>query len=614
MRAKFICLIAFVFLSFYVQAQEYNDYIGAGHHLNVTVTTSSNDQTTSGFNTISGQGMMPDMESASRFLAQSTLGADYETIEAMSQTSFSEWIEDQFNQPSFDFLTHLDDTLEPLGYAAYLAEGGDPDDFGTYGYFRLVWWESIMTGNDLLRDRMALALSEIFVISHESDLFDFTEGFADYYQLLYDQSFGNFRDLLYDVTMHPTMGSYLSHLNNPKADPTENRFPDENYAREIMQLFTIGLYELDQNGNRVLDANGDPIPTYDQNDIREFAKVFTGLGPGRWSRRVDPADSIQYGPIQFGDCLWCTDMTSPMKMFEDHHETEAKTLLSGITLPAGQTGMDDINAALDNVFNHPNVGPFIGRLLIQRLVKSNPTPEYIGRVAAAFNDNGQGVRGDMKAIIQAILLDPEARDCSWLDVVDHGMLREPLVRYTQTMRAFNAGNSTGRHYNFAWSFRENLQQMVLESPSVFNFFLPNYQPLGMIADLDLVAPEFQIFNSATSLSHVNAAHQWALWQYMADSPARFFYPDTSVVIPDHAYTSMDLSDEAAMVSQNWPVPANEVDEILDRVDLILCYGNMSDNTKAIIREALLDIGGSDVWIPRFAIYFTLISPDYSIMK
>ena len=607
-----VCLFSCSFI--HVHAQQYSDYVGAGHHLNVTVTTSDNDGTATGFNTVSGLGMMPDMESAARFLSQATLGADYETIDAVSQTSFSEWIDNQFLEPQFNFLTHLDDTLEVLGYNAHLAKGYDPEDFGTWGYFRLLWWESVMAGNDLLRDRMALALSEIFVISHESALFDFTEAFADYYDMLHEHSFGNFRDLLYDVTMHPAMGSYLSHLNNPKADPTENRFPDENYAREIMQLFSIGLYELNQNGSRVLDSNGDPIPTYGQSDIREFAKIFTGLGPRNWSRHVDPVDSLMYGPINFGDCLWCTDLTKPMKMYEDWHEPGSKTLLNGYTVPAGQTGMQDINAAIDHLFNHPNVGPFIGHLLIQRLVKSNPTPEYIERVSTAFNDNGSGVRGDMKAVIRAILLDPEARDCSWLEVADHGMLREPIVRYTHAVRAFNVSNSTGRHYNSSWSFGENIGQVPLESPSVFNFFLPNYQPLGPIADLDLVAPEFQIFNSATSLSHVNAAHEWALWEYIFDDVTDFFYPDTTAVVPDHAYSRMDLTDESALITQIWPANSSEVDLLIDRVNLILCYGNMSDNTRQIIKNTLMDVGGDESWLPRFAIYLTLISPDYSIMK
>lgn len=614
MKIKLFYLVVLVFLTVSLQAQQYDDYLGAGHHINVTVTTSSNDQTATGFNTISGLGMMPDMESAGRFLQQASLGADYETIDALSQMSLSAWIEDQFTQDDFDFLTHLDDTLAVYALDWHLAQGEDPDDFGIWSFFRPLWWESVMTGDDLLRDRIAFALSEIFVISSDSDLYDFTEGVTDYYDMLHNGAFGNFRDLLFDVTMHPTMGNYLSHLNNPKEDPSVNLFPDENYAREIMQLFTIGLYELNNDGTRVLDFNGDPIPTYGQDDIREMAKVFTGLGPQKWSRHVDPADSIMYGTIQFGDCLWCTDLTVPMKMFEDYHEPGAKTLLNGYTIPAGQTGMQDINQAIDLLFNHPNVGPFFGRFMIQRLVKSNPTPQYINRVANAFNDNGSGVRGDMKAIIKAVLLDPEARDCSWIDVADHGMLKEPIVRYTQTMRAFNASNSTGRHYNRAWSFITNLYQHPMESPSVFNFFLPDYQPLGPIADLDLVAPEFQLFNSASALSHVNASHHWGLWDYVFDEEPHYFYPDTTVTIPDHAYTGLDISDEMALITQHWPSSSVEIDALLDRLNLLLCYGNMSAHTREVIRASLIELGADDLWTARFGIYYTLMSPDYSVLK
>ncbi len=605
----------FCFLCLVVQGQQqYQDYIGNGHHLGVSVSTSSNLQASDGFNTVSGIGKMPDLESASRFLGQATLGADYETIEDLTQTGISQWIEEQFNEPAFPFLTHLDDTLTPAAYLSHVNAGENPADFGIWEYFRFVWWESIMTGNDLLRDRVTLALSEIFVISSRSDLYDYTEGVCDYYEMLHQNAFGNYRDLLYDVTMHPAMGNYLSHLNNPKSNPLANTFPDENYAREVMQLFSIGLYELNQDGSRKLDANGDFIPTYDNEDIREFAKIFTGLGAAKWSRHAIEEDTTNWGPVPFGACLWCTDLTLPMKMFEEEHEPGTKYLLNGQIVPTGQTAMEDINDAIDNLYNHPNVGPFIGKLLIQRLVKSNPSPEYIFRVAGAFNDNGSGVRGDLQAVIRAILLDPEARDCSWIDVMDHGMLREPIVRYTHAVRAFNASNSSGRFYNWAGYFEDEQLQHPMNSPSVFNFFLPDYQPLGMVADLDLVAPEFQIFNSATSLSYVNLNRAYFNWDYVFDDFVGW-YPDRNN--PPAGYqTSLDMSDEEGLITAPYGSVFldAEIEELIDRLDIILTHGNLSENTKQVIRDTA-DGLYADPWaITRFTAWIIMISPDYAVMK
>ena len=615
-------LTLFLLLLFFtanIQAQQYSDYLGVGHDIGITTTTSDNSGGSDGANTVNGLGLMPDAAAASRFLGQATFGSDYESIQALTQQGFTAWLDEQIESPpEFNFLTHLDDTLVPLALDGHLEFGFAEEDFGTWGFFRLLWFESIMKGNDLLRDRMAFALSQIFVISENSDLFDYNEGLADYYDILHTNAFGNFRDVLYEVSMHPTMGAYLSHLNNPKADPSVNRFPDENYAREIMQLFSIGLYELNNDGSRVLDASGNPIPSYGQDEIREFAKIFTGLGPRNWSRYVDPSDTIQYGPINFGDCLWCTDLTTSMKMFEDWHEPGPKELLNGYVVPAGQTGMEDINDAIDNIFNHQNVGPFIGRQLIQRFVKSNPTPEYIDRVATAFNDNGSGVRGDMGAVIRAILLDTEARDCSWIEVADHGKLREPLIRYTHYLRAFNAYNENDRFYNWAWWFRNELEQFPLHAPTVFNFYLPDYAPLGEIQDLDLVAPEFQIFNSATSLSHVNAGHVWMMWEYLTDEYLELHYTPDQVyteTVPEGAFTKVDLSDEMAIFTDDWVIhPPEQINAFLDRMDIILFQGTLTQQTRDVILEAMSDVYLNPEWRTRFLLYMVINSPNYSVQK
>jgi len=601
-------------------AQQYQDYIGSGHTVGVKVTTSSNYQSADGFNSINGTGFKPDLKAASRFLAHASLGANYQTINNVAQMGISNWLEDQFNKDQFNFLKHLTDTLEVAAYNQHLADGGVPDMFGTATFHRLIWWESIMKGDDLLRDRMALALGEIFVISEKSDLANYTEGFMAFHETLYDNAFGNFRDLLFEVTMQPSMGFYLSHINNLKADPAANRFPDENYAREVMQLFSIGLYELNNNGSRKKDGNGNYISTYDNTDISEFAKIFTGLSGNGWSRKHQTSQYYNGETYAFGENVHVTDLSQPMKMYEEWHQTGQKYLLNGKVVPAGQTGMKDINDAIDNLFFHPNVGPFIGRLLIQRLVKSNPSPEYINRVATAFNDNGNGVRGDMKAIIRAILMDSEARDCSWLEVPHHGMLKEPIVRYTHLLRAFNAYNDFGRFYNNAWIITSNgqsIEQHPMESPSVFNFFLPDYQPQGLVANAGRFAPEFQIFNSSTSIVYINLVQQLTIWTYIFDDYVKYF-PNHENVTEDRL-TKIDYSAEIALITdpQNPTVLSQDIDNLLERFDIILTHGNLSDGTKSIIKEALLEMG--TIWadserITRFAAYFIMISPDYAVLK
>jgi len=371
-------------------------------------------------------------QEAARLLTQSTFGPTFDLIDEVANIGLENWIREQY-----EIEPHL---LEPL-YLEFEEElGPEPEENELhYSLFRWTWWTRALAAEDVLRQRVAFALSEIFVISMETDeLFAHQQGVANYYDMLLRNAFGNFRDLLFEVTMHPCMGFYLSHLRNRKANPSENRFPDENYAREVMQLFSIGLFELNQDGTRKVDPDGNPIPTYGNDEIREFAKVFTGL--------TFSGSNISLDEFLYGEPVY----TEPMEMFEPEHQPSEKRLLHGTVLPIGQSGMDDINNAIDNLFNHPNVGPFIGRLLIQRLVKSNPSPQYISRVTAAFNDNGQGVRGDMKAVISAILLDEEARDISYFDDPTHGKLREPIVRYTHLLRAMQITSDDNRFRNMGW--------------------------------------------------------------------------------------------------------------------------------------------------------------------
>ena len=373
--------------------------------------------------------------------------------------------------------------------------------------------------------------------------------------------------------LHPAMGVFLSHLNNQKSDPINNTFPDENYAREVMQLFSIGLFELNPDGSEKTDASGDPIPTYDNDTIREFAKVFTGLSYGG-------------EPAFFGNRQ--PEFREPMAMFDFFHETGSQTVAERFHSARGQTGMEDIEDAIDNLFNHPNVGPFIGRQLIQRLVTSNPTPAYVERVARVFNGDATGVRGDMQAVIRAVLLDPEADTTG---DPQFGKLREPVVRFASMLRQFNAGSDddfisiSGHILEFV------TRQHPLSSPSVFNFFLPAHTPAGEIAAANLVAPEFQITNSGTIVGISNVIDAAVSADVVSDAPAPF-----SQVI-------LDMSDYVAI--------ADDVDALIDRLDIVLTYGTASSETRTAIRRIVANIDDMEFRV-RVAIYMFLISPDYAV--
>jgi uncharacterized protein (DUF1800 family) len=381
-------------------------------------------------------------KNAARFLAQATFGPTSDDIlNLVNLNDYDSWLETQ--------------AALPASYHLAKVKAAAPDGFDAQQARYPVWWEAVMDAEDQLRQRVAFALSEILVVSDKPDaLINHGNMLAAYYDILVSHAFGNFRDLLEAVTVSPAMGIYLSMLGN---ETSQNR-ADENYAREIMQLFTIGLVQLNQDGTPVLDNDGKQIPTYSQSDIANLAKVFTGWS---WDRpEYDP------GPIDG----WWPDlgrMEIPMKAFEDHHDPVSKTFL-GTTLPEGQTSRQDLDVAMDTLFNHPNIGPFIGRRLIQRLISSNPTNGYISRVAAVFNDNGFGVRGDLKAVVKTILLDPEARSDSMAESPDFGKLREPILRFSHLWRAFRVQDPIlMNHYDNLMS-----QHSALTAKSVFNFFRP----------------------------------------------------------------------------------------------------------------------------------------------
>jgi uncharacterized protein (DUF1800 family) len=600
MKRLFLLFLCSLLFHFFTLAQVYTDYIGGGHSQGITVTTSDNlqedgwNEVAAGEHTLSGAGLEGRLVDASRFLAQATFGVPQSVVEAVAQMDFEDWISQQAELPPAYLLPTLIETYN-LAKQIYVDNGGYavnyPDNPDTE-HVDYAWWQLNMTNEDLLRQRVAFALSEIFVVSTHSDLEDRGEALADYYDVLIQHALGNYKDLLLDITLHPSMGVYLSHLNNPRSFPEYNIHPDQNYAREVMQLFSIGLFELNQDGSRKTDEEGNFIPTYDNEDIKELAKVFTGLGAGGVITQED------IYPPQFNLFLGAIDFTVPMAMYEDWHEPGEKHLLNGFVIPAGQSGMQDIEMAVEHLYNHPNIGPFISRQLIQRLVKSNPSPEYIFRVAEAFNDNGSGVRGDMKAVITAILLDEEARTCEWLNDPFHGRLREPITRYTQFAKAVGGDNQLGLYWNDGRPYEQIAGQHPLHSPSVFNFFLPDFQPNGPISALGLVAPEFQIHNTRTSIGYLNFVNEWTV-----DENLLFTYEDD----PVNTFTDFD----------NLLYYAKDPDILINKLDVLLTNGQLTEETRQIIKTAIEpfnDNTAGDLFRLKMALYLFMISPDYNVMR
>lgn len=545
-------------------------------------------------------------QAASRFLAQATLGATRELIDEVAEVGVEGWIEQQFAIPQTETLAYMWDVIEPL----YRVE-----DVPLLGLepFRWAWWQAAMRGADVLRQRVAMALSEIMVVSSRTDfLEDLSTVMGSWYDMLLKHAFGNFGDLLLDVTLHPAMGYYLSHAGNRKADPAVNRFPDENYAREVMQLFSIGLFELNVDGSRKLDGRGEPIPTYDNGDVAEFAKVFTGLTYAwsvEWEEEDIGTDTAE--GFAAAEMSWDNGVV-PMEMYGAYHEPGVKRLLNGFVVPAGQSGLTDVEMTIDHLFNHANVGPFMARLLIQRLVKSQPSPAYIARVATAFNDNGRGVRGDMKAVVKAILLDDEARNSAFINDPTHGMMREPFMRYTQLCRALEAYNEGGEElfFNSGEEGAEALGQYPFMSPSVFNFFSPDYQPLGALAGGDVDAPEFQIATSVSVTKRIN------FWE------DRIFYNEVMTLpkgrdADDEEVERMPDVSDVVLNLDLFEGVRGDVGALLDGLDLLFTYGSLSSEMRAILLAAmagLYELTGEWEDVVKMGVFLLVSCPEYVILR
>jgi uncharacterized protein (DUF1800 family) len=465
---------------------------------------------------------------AARFLLQATYGpvsSNEATILSTDPHGFDPWLAAQFGQPLVSHLAYVD---------AARAAG----ETITSNQVMESFWKQAITGADQLRQRVALALSEIVVVS-DQDAHQKPDGLAHYLDVLERDAFGNYRQLLEDVTLDPAMGVYLNMLGNDKGDPAHGRNPNENYAREVMQLFSIGLYKLNPDGTLILDANGLPIPTYGQDVIKGMAQVFTG-----WT--FAGGDHSRPGNFYSVPANW----RAPMEPWPEHHSPGAKTLLNGVVLPAGQTPQQDLSQALDLVFNHPNVGPFICRELIQRLVTSNPSPAYVYRCGQAFANDGQGVRGDLPAVLRAILLDYEARSTTFLPQPGYGHLREPIVRLGGLLRALHATPPADGKFRI-WRLESptfGLDQNPLRAPTVFNFFEPSYVLPGAVAQAGLVAPEFKITDDTTVFGSAN---------YLRGFIFRGLRSAPFTIVPDYS-SLVGLSDANLIAELNAVLMANDM--------------------------------------------------------
>jgi uncharacterized protein (DUF1800 family) len=503
---------------------------------------------------------------AFQFLNQATFGATEAEAETVIQLRQEAWIDQQMNRPPSLQLPHVQSVPPPQFPFQLHADRVD------------IWFRNSLNGEDQLRQRVAFALSEIMVVSQLGALGNLPFAVADYYDVLAEYAFGNYRDLLEEVTLHPAMGVYLSMLGNEKPDSALNIRPDENYAREVMQLFSIGLVELNIDGSEKLDGQGQPIPTYNQEIIEGFAHVYTG-----WTYAGAPGFR-QARPTPFNQII-------PMQLYQGFHETGAKTLLNGVVLPAGQSGEQDLDDALDNIFNHPNVGPFIAVRLIQRLVTSNPSPGYVRRVAEAFNNNGSGVRGDLGAVVKAILLDEEAQPSMAMEI--DGKVKEPLLRLTQLWKAYNATSNSGRFpLNAAYIL---FGQGPLQSPSVFNFFSPFYAPPGEIRDSSLVAPELEI---ATEFQNTLITNVMLLQCFVLNSLATDLAEDDIFI---------NFEEEMGI--------ADDIDALIDMVANKLLAGEISETLRQEIAGMLARLPETDAAVRAAeTIYFVVTSPEYAYQR
>lgn len=506
------------------------------------------------------------MAEAFQFLNQASFGATLAAAQHVVDIGIEAWIDEQMQMPISRQLPFLQSLPRPQNLGELQVDRVD------------VWFRNAINEPDQLRQRVTFALSEIMVVSQLGALVNAPYSLGSYNDLLAENAFGNYRELIQRITLHPAMGVYLSMLGNEKPNPALNIRPDENYARELMQLFSIGLVELNADGSNRLDGLNLPIPTYNQAVIEGFAHVYTG-----WNYAGAPG----FPQARQNDA----NQTIPMQLYPAFHDDGEKSLLNGVTLPAGQTGNQDLAAALDNVFNHPNVGPFIAIRLIQRLVTSNPSPGYIQRVGAVFDNNGSGVRGDLGAVVKAILMDDEARPDFPMEI--DGKVKEPLLRLTQLWRAYNASSASGKYPLFASYII--FGQGPMQATHVFNFFSPFFAPAGEIRNSSFVAPELEI---ATEYQNTFVTNYFFLTCFGLNSANQNLEEDDVFI---------DISEEMAI--------ADDTNALIDMVVGKLLAGTVSDVLRAEMVGMIDRIDVADAANRTAeAIYFVVSSPEFAYQR
>jgi hypothetical protein len=510
----------------------------------------------------------PSAAEAARFLQQSTWGPTPDLISHVQDVGFERFLEEQFVAPISSYPT------------LPLVPGTPPEDCpvsticrrDNYTLYPVQtrFYTNALYGEDQLRQRVAFALHQIIVVNGVDIGQGYPSRFTPYLQVLDRDAFGNFRQLLYDITLNAAMGNYLDMANNTKANPNEN------YAREILQLFSIGLNRLNPDGSLVPDSFGRTVPTYDQTIVNAFARVFTG-----WIFAAAQTTGITnyINPLRVGNAA--------------NHDTGAKTLLRDVTLPRNQTALKDLNDGLDNIFEDPNVGPFIGKQLIQHLVTSNPSPQYVERVTRVFNgDDGYNTRGDLQAVLRAILLDPEARSS---ENSQSGHLMHPVLVVTNLLRALNARSADGSGLSDGYLNPQN-QSMgmdVFSPPSVFSYFSPS----GGVPGSSLRGPEFGLLNTSTALRRANFVNTLVF----------------SRIIPGANYpfnpsgTSLDFSGLQTL--------AGDPEALVDTLNTLMMCGRMSSEMRAAVVSAVRAVAGSNTLKrARTAVYLIATSSQYQVER
>lgn len=567
----------------------------------------------------------PTQTDAARFLMQATFGPTTATIAALQARGIPGWIDDQMALPVTSAVARMraDNAATPTPFDPAAANGVQRAALPQH--WHSAWWNLSVTAPDQLRQRVAFALSELLVVGKGGTDADFyNEMKANYYDLLLRGAFGSYRQLLEDVSVNPTMGLWLTYLGNLKADPVKGTAPDENYAREVQQLFTIGLVQLQPDGTLMLDASAQPIPTYDQVAITETAKVFTGWFYSTLAETASDPNQLARRPPAPGINLIVDDSPwfQPMRNYAAFRERGEKRVVSleqvplaearPTVIPANQTGLQDLRMLLDTLCNHPNTGPFVSRHLIQRLVTANPSPGYVYRVAQVFANDGTGARGNLGAVVRAILTDYEARSPAVFANPGFGKIKEPLIRMTALFRAANFAAPNGQFLDGFYTTPGNLTfsqitypdffgQAPLNAATVFNFFSPNYALPGAMAAAGLVSPEMEIVDSAYSILLPRVFNG-------------YLYRDPATLPQPAAGASPYLVGDYSVFLAN----AGNAPALIDQLNLIFCSNQMSAPTRTALAAMLQNLSALPNVSPlervKAALNLVLVSPDAATQR